>query len=44
MKKKYNGYQITFFDTAGIRKTKNLVEKEELKSKSCKGGGPSTKC
>ena len=27
----YNGYQITFFDTAGIRKTKNLVEKEGIK-------------
>lgn len=27
----YKGYQIVFFDTAGIRKTKNLVEREGIK-------------
>ena len=26
-----DGYQIVFFDTAGIRKTKNLVEREGIK-------------
>ena len=27
----YKGYQVIFFDTAGIRKTKNLIEKEGIK-------------